>query len=109
MSIGASHVANNQTVTASDSAPTGSVAERWYGPFLGVCSLATIAFAYQFGWYPAWDTGLILSLAVAMALLIGGELFIIALPFSWGTVQVSVGSIAVLAWPCGSDRFMRQL
>jgi len=69
---------------------------RWYGTFLlaaaAACGLASVAERF----FPGWSGSLVLSLLVATVLLVGGELFIIALPFSWGTAQVSVGSICSL-------------
>ncbi len=96
MNVGVSHATDNQIVDESLAAKRGSIAERWYGPLLALLTIAIMAAAAQQSYHPAWDTSLLISVAVAIILLIGGELFIIALPFSWGTAQVSVGSICGL-------------
>jgi HD-GYP domain-containing protein (c-di-GMP phosphodiesterase class II) len=96
MNAGASHAATNVAGTGTPGKRATSVAERWYGPLLALLSLAVVVIGYRLGYLHDADSSLVLSLAVAAALIVGGELFIIALPFSWGTAQVSVGSICGL-------------
>lgn len=96
MNVGVSHAVSDQSINEPGAAATGSVAERWYGPLLAALTLLVVLIAARQTYHPEWSRDLVVSLAVAILLLIGGELFIIALPFSWGTAQVSVGSICGL-------------
>jgi HD-GYP domain-containing protein (c-di-GMP phosphodiesterase class II) len=82
--------------TTAEAPPKGRIAERWYGPALALATISLIAFSVAQGFYPETDTHFAISLAVAVLLLTGGELFIVSLPFSWGTAQVSVGAICGL-------------
>jgi HD-GYP domain-containing protein (c-di-GMP phosphodiesterase class II) len=81
---------------AADATPKGRIAERWYGPALALATISMVAFSVAQGYYPPVNTHFGISLAVAILLLVGGELFIVSLPFSWGTAQVSVGAICGL-------------
>ena len=81
---------------AAESTGSGEIAERWYGPTLALLTTAMILMSVARGYHPAADSHLAISLIVAVLLIIGGELFIISLPFSWGTAQVSVGAICGL-------------
>jgi HD-GYP domain-containing protein (c-di-GMP phosphodiesterase class II) len=55
-----------------------------------------ILVSISLGYFPEADARLAVSLPIAILLLVGGEMFTIALPFPWGTAQVSVGSICGL-------------
>jgi HD-GYP domain-containing protein (c-di-GMP phosphodiesterase class II) len=85
-----------QVGTTAESPSKGRIAERWYGPALALATISLVAFSIAQGYYPPLDSHFAISLAVAILLLIGGELFIVSLPFSWGTAQVSVGAICGL-------------
>jgi HD-GYP domain-containing protein (c-di-GMP phosphodiesterase class II) len=86
----------NHVSLAAAGAAAGSVVARWYGLILANITVVLILIAAAFGYYPDFDRTLALSLPIAVLLLIGGELFVIALPFSWGTAAVSVGAICGL-------------
>jgi HD-GYP domain-containing protein (c-di-GMP phosphodiesterase class II) len=81
---------------SAESTGSGEIAERWYGPALALVTVALILMSVVRGYFLAPDAHLALSLIVAVLLIVGGELFIISLPFSWGTAQVSVGAICGL-------------
>lgn len=83
------------TVAAAVSA-AGSLAERFYGLILALFTTALIVYSLEIGLYPQLDARLILSVCVAALLLVGGELFVVAIPISWGSAQVSVGAICGL-------------
>jgi putative nucleotidyltransferase with HDIG domain len=80
----------------SFAAVASSVVARWYGPILAITTALLGFVSIILGYVPDIDRSLLYALPVALLLVIGGELFIIALPFSWGTAQVSVGAICGL-------------
>ena len=67
-----------------------------YGTILGLLAAVAVGVGISAGYYPDANLSLALSLVVALVLIAGGERFLIALPFGWGTASISVGAICCL-------------
>ncbi|HYP60880.1 MAG TPA: HD-GYP domain-containing protein [Thermomicrobiales bacterium] len=96
MQVGSAQTNAVQLQAGAESSGSSEIAERWYGPALTLLTVALILMSAARGYYPVTDSHLAISIVVAILLVIGGELFIVSLPFSWGTAQVSVGAICGL-------------
>jgi HD-GYP domain-containing protein (c-di-GMP phosphodiesterase class II) len=96
MQVGSVQTNAPQAAKGTVVSPAVNVTEQWYGTALLVTSLVLVLFSYLRDYLPQVDNQLVISVPVAILLLIGGELFIVSLPFSWGTAQVSVGAICSL-------------
>lgn len=96
MQVGSAQTNVSKVAIGNTATPAGTIAEQWYGPALLVLTLVLALTSFMRDFMPPVNRELAISIPVALALLIGGELFIVALPFSWGTAQVSVGAICSL-------------